>query len=160
MRVRAKSWFSLLVAAAVMPAAHAAPSSDFCKVLRAFVESVEPDEARTFIFRTSWGSNFKDAEAEKPAFFAKRCEHDGYEPAKKVCAYLVEHGSTEFTWINVKDTISCLSGKTKFDPALRLNSGEFRFSYGSEHRGAWIDISFQEDQEVGGMAFRLTADGY
>lgn len=158
MSLRNQSISLLLAAAIAVPGAHARPPADFCKALRAFVDSVQPNEERSFTFRTSWGSNFKDA--QEPALFAKRCEHDGYDPAKAVCAYLVEHGSTEFTWINVKDAISCLSRKTKFEPSLRVNSGDFSFTYGSEHRGALIDISFNEDPHIGGMAFKLAADGY
>jgi hypothetical protein len=144
--------------AALSPTALASPPSELCKVLRSFVDSVRPDETREFTFRTSWGENFKDT--TEPAFFAKRCVHDGYEPAKKVCDYLVEHGSTEFAGANVKDAISCLSKKTQFAPLMQLDSGAFSFSYGSDNRGALIDITLQQDAEVGGMAFRLEADGY
>lgn len=158
MKVRSNSLFSVFVAVALAPAAHAAPRPEFCKVLRAFVVSVQPDETREFTFRTSWGSNFKDA--IEPAILAKRCEHGGYAPAEVVCAYLMEHGSTEFAGVDVEDAVSCLSRKTKFDPTLSLDAADFSFSYGSEDRGALIDVTFQEDPVVGGMAFRLAADGY
>jgi hypothetical protein len=122
------------------------------------VASVQPDETREFTFRTSWGSNFKDD--PEPAIAAKRCEHGGYNPAKNVCTYLMEYGSTEFTGADVKDAVSCLSRKTKFDRRLSLYLASFHFSYGSDDRGALIDITFKEDPIVGGMAFRLVADGY
>jgi hypothetical protein len=138
--------------------AHASPPPDFCKVLRAFVASVQPDEAREFTFRTSWGTNFKDD--SEPAIGAKRCEHEGYGPAKDVCTYLMEHGSTEFTGADVKDAVSCLSRKTRFDRRLSLNLASFHFSYGSDNRGALVDITFKDDPIVGGMAFRMVADGY
>ena len=120
--------------------------------------SVQPGETREFIFRTSWGSNFKDA--AEPAIFAKRCESQGYAPAEKVCAYLMEYGLTEFSGENVKDAISCLSRKTRFDPRLSLNEADFDFTYGPENSGALIDVTFKEEPTVGGMAFRLVADGY
>lgn len=140
------------------PAAYASSEPDFCKVLRAFVDSVQPEQIREFTFRTSWGSNFKDA--TELALAAKRCIHNGYGPAEKVCAYLMEYGSTEFTGADVKEAVSCLSRKTKFDRRLNLNEALFSFSYGSENRGVLIDVSFKPDATVGGMAFRLVANGY
>ncbi|MBU2278885.1 MAG: hypothetical protein KKB45_08785, partial [Gammaproteobacteria bacterium] len=77
------------------PMAYAEQSSEFCDVLRSFVGSVKPDKVESFIFRTSWGANFKDA--SKEVLYAKRCEHGGYPAAKQVCAYLMEHASAEFT---------------------------------------------------------------
>lgn len=149
----------LFLAAIVWPSlVHASPPPEFCKLLRAFVASVQPDETREFTFRTSWGANFKDD--SQPAMGAKRCEHEGYDPAKNVCEYLMEHGSTEFTGVDVKDAVLCLSRKTRFDPRLSLNAADFSFSYGSDNRGALIDVTFNKDTVVGGMAFRLVADGY
>ena len=158
MNLRGSSIVLLVAAAAVMPAAYGAPATEFCEVLRSFVESVQPDEAREFTFRTSWGTNFKDT--EEPAIAAKRCDHQGYAPGESVCAYLMEHGSTEFSSVTVKEAISCLSRGTKFGTDLSLGEGAFSFSYGSEDRGALIDITLGEDPVIGGMVFRLAAEGY
>lgn len=106
---------ALLLTALCLPAASAAPPT-LCKALRRFAASVQPNEKREFTFRTSWGSNFTDAKDE--AFFAKRCTDAGYEPAKKVCDYLMNYGAVEFSNSNVEEAISCLS-KTKFDLSLR-----------------------------------------
>jgi hypothetical protein len=142
----------------IVPTAQASPTSEFCRALRAFVVSVQPDEIREFTFRTSWGANFKNA--AEPALSAKRCEHEDYAPAERVCAYLMDHGSTEFAGTNVKDAVSCLSHRTRFDSRLSLNEADFSLSYGSESRGATIDVTLKEDAEVGGMAFRVVAHGY
>lgn len=141
-----------------LPVAHAAPSPELCKALRTFVESVQPDESRAFALRTSWGRNFKDA--PEPALRAKRCEHGGYEPARKLCDYLMAHSSTEFAGANVKDAITCLSRKTRFAPMMELNNESFSFSYGNDNRGALIDVTLQPDEKMGGMTFELVADGY
>jgi len=141
-----------------LPAAHASPPPELCKALRAFIESIKPDEKREFTFHTSWGQNFKDA--PEPAIFAKRCEHGDYEPAKKVCDYLMKNGSAEFADANVKNAVSCLSSKTRFDPLMQVSKGAFSFSYGSNNRGALIDVTLQTDDKLGGMAFQLVADGY
>ena len=158
MKALSRSLFFVLASIAGTPVVQASPSPEFCRVLRAFVMSVQPNESREFTFRTSWGSNFKGA--AEPALFARRCEPHGYAPAEKVCAYLMESGSTEFSGENVKDTIACLSRKTRFDPRLSLNEANFDFNYGSESSGALINITFKEDPAVGGMALRLVADGY
>jgi hypothetical protein len=157
MKNSARSLAFFLLAAAV-PATHAAPSPELCKVLRSFVDSVKPDEQREFTLRTSWGMNFKDAPEQ--AFAAKRCEHNDYEPAMKVCEYLMENSAIEFAGVNVKDAITCLSKKTRFAPSMNLNYGSFSFQYGSDNQGALIDITLQYDEKIGGKAFRLAADGY
>ena len=144
--------------AAALPAVHASPPPELCKVLRSFVDSAKPDEQREFTLRTSWGENFKDAPEQARA--AKRCEHNDYEPAKKVCEYLMKSSSTEFSGVNVQDAITCLSKKTRFAPLMQLNYGSLSFSYGSDNRGALIDVTLQKDEKIGGMAFRLAADGY
>jgi hypothetical protein len=158
MKNSAKSIVLTAALAAFPPSAIASPPAELCAVLRSFVDSVQPKKKREFSFRTSWGENFKDT--AEPAFFAKRCVHDGYAPAERVCDHLMEQGSIEFAGSNVKAAISCLSRKTKFAPLMELQSGAFSFSYGSDHRGALVDITLQEDPVVGGMIFRLEADGY
>jgi len=127
-------------------------------VLRTFIESVQPDEAREFTFRTSWGTGFKDS--DNSVLFAKRCEHGGYSPAERVCAYLLKHGSTEFAGATVMAAISCLEPKTSFGNAVALNGGDFSFASGTDARGAQIGITFAKDPVVGGFAFRLVAKGY
>ncbi|WP_257387209.1 hypothetical protein [Tahibacter caeni] len=149
------AWLALIAAA---PTVHGAPPVELCKALRAFVASVRPGETREFTFRTAWGSNFDDA--AEPAISAKRCEHAGHAPAEKVCAYLMEHGSVEFSGRNVEASITCLSRDTRFDRALNLYSGAFSFGYGAGRHSAQIDVSFGADTEAGGMAFRLAAKVY
>jgi predicted HTH transcriptional regulator len=36
----------------------------------------------------------------------------------------------------------------------------FRFNYGTDNRGANVTVSFAEDERLGAMALRVTADGY
>lgn len=147
-----------LMASCIYPAVYAEQSTEFCDVLRSFVGSVKSDETKEFIFRTSWGSNFKDT--PETVLFAKRCEHGSYPAAKNVCAYLMEHASAEFADTAVKNAISCLSPGSSLDDQLTINSGSFSISYGTQDRGSIVDITFNEDSKVGGMAFKLVANGY
>jgi hypothetical protein len=129
-----------------------------CAPLREFVESVKPHQSKTIIFRTSWGAEFKDS--EEPSLAEKRCQHDGYDPAKLVCADLMAHGSTEFAGVNARRAVSCLSRETRFAPRLSVHLIAVSFVYGTPDRGSFVDISLTEDEVVGGMALTITAEGY
>ncbi len=146
------------MAACLYPRAYAGQSKEFCDVLRAFVGTVQPEETKELVFRTSWGSNFKDT--PEAVLSAKRCEHGSYPAAKNVCKYLIEHASVEFAADTVKNAISCLSPGNNFDDHFVINTGSFSISYGSQERGSIVEFMFNEDLEVGGMAFKLVAEGY
>lgn len=117
-----------------------------------------PDESRVLTFRTIWGDQFKDAVG--PAFAGKRCEHGGYAPGERVCTYLMEHGSMEFSEKTAKEAITCLCRGTQFGRGLELRSGSFTLRYGGDYRGADVDIAFAEDAEVGGMALKIEVEGF
>jgi hypothetical protein len=144
----------------IFPVSSLAKTDLLCAPLRAFVESVKPDQAQIFEFRTSWGSDFKDSDSTKSVIFAKRCNHFDYGPAKPVCAYLMEHGAIEFSDNNLKRIIMCLSPKTRFDSDLSVSSAVMSLTYGSDDRGALVSLDFAEDSQVGGMVLRVKADGY
>ncbi len=117
-----------------------------------------PNETRTLEFHTSWGGNFKDS-AER-AISAKRCNHFGYGPAESVCAYLIEHGATEFSGNNFKRAVMCLSPKTRLDSGLSVSGATMSLTYGSPDRGAHVSLEFSEDSQIGGMVLKLAADGF
>lgn len=150
----------IVVALALLSAqtAIAKERDPLCPPLRAFVQSVMPDESKTFEFRTSWGGNFKDS--KEPAIFAKRCNHFGYGPAQTVCAYLMEHGAIEFSDNNFKRAVMCLTPKTRLDPGLSVSGATISLGYGNDDRGAHVNLEFVEDTQVGDMVLRVAADGY
>lgn len=129
-----------------------------CKPLTDFITSVGPNETRVLKFHTTWGSNFNGS--DEPAFATKRCDHGGYEPARAVCGYLMEHGATEFSGSNAKSAIGCLSRKTRFAAGTELHSINFSLRFGSDDRGSLVDIAFQEDKELRGMVLSITVNGY
>lgn len=154
---------SLAFALACLPLqTAAAKDGPGCGPWRAFVASVQPGETRSLAFRTSWGSGFKDDEDPSGQFAmsAKRCEHHDYGPAKSVCAYLMEHGAVEFSDWNFKDAVTCLSGKTQLDPRLSFSTAAISLRYGTDDRGANVDLEFVEDSQDGGMVLKVTAAGY
>lgn len=91
---------------------------------------------------------------------AKRCEHHGYGPAKVVCSYLITNGATEFSDNNAKAAVECLSTKTQFAPLTQLNTLSISFQYGTETRGALVDVNYSQDKELGGMVLSVVAQGY
>ncbi len=109
------------------------------------------------MFYTSWGSGFN---GEEEAFFAKRCVHDAYVPAKAVCDSLMKNGAVEFAGHNATRAVSCLSTHTHFAKRIQLDRGTFSFNYGTDNRGANVTVSFMEDETLGAMALHVTADGY
>jgi hypothetical protein len=119
---------------------------------------VGPNDHREFAFHTVWGGNFNDS--PDPAVFAKRCDHDGYAPAKAVCDYLMQNGAVEFSGNNAKHALVCLSPRTRFAPGVSLDRGDFSLSYGSPVRGSNITVEFTQDKTLGGMVLRVAADGY
>ena len=133
-------------------------SDPLCPPLRAFVSSVDPNVTREFVFYTSWGSGFKGD--EEGSISKKQCVHANYPPAKAVCESLMNTGAVEFSGNNAKRAVSCLSKGTRFAPHMSLEQGSFSFSYGTDNRGALITVSFAEDEPLGAMALRVTADGY
>ena len=70
------------------------------------------------------------------------------------------HGLVEFAGHNAKDALQCLSPNTKLAPGVYLETGEFSFNVGTEYLGQNVTISFLDDQEIGGMVLKITADGY
>ncbi|ATS37131.1 MULTISPECIES: hypothetical protein [Xanthomonas] len=136
--------------------AHAAPPTELCNVLHAFVGEAQPGQIHSFTFHTSWGTNFK--QVEEQALSAKRCDHGGDPAEQAICAYLMKHGQTEFADMTVMDSISCLSSATTFDKSLRLHSVNLSFRSEGINRGATITVTFGEDTEHGGMVFRLQSE--
>ena len=132
-----------------------------CKPLRKFISSTRPNETHVLKFHTSWGANFKDEakDDDEFVFWAKRCEHGDYDPAKAVCDYLMEYGMTEFSGNNAKAAISCLS-KSRFATGMQINAISISITVGTENRGSLVDVEFAEDTSVGGMVLSITADGY
>ncbi len=72
----------------------------------------------------------------------------------------MKDSSTEFGNVNAMRAVVCISPDIHFPRYIEFEHGEFSLHYGTEERGASISISFEEDQQIGGMALRIVADGY
>jgi hypothetical protein len=144
-----------LVALAVSSPAMAA--NGLCKPLRAFAASVKPDEEHVIKFKTIWGGGFKGSDPD--TLSEKACDHNAYEPARAVCAYLMESGAVEFSGLNAMSAIECLSPRTRFAKG-RLHSIAYSVSFGTDDRGAQMDIDYSWDEQLGAMVLSIKANGY
>lgn len=144
----------------LLPTRARSETDALCAPLRKFAAAVGRDAHREIVFRTSWGGGFKDDPATSNSMSAKRCEHGGYDKAESVCEVLMKDSSTEFGNVNAMRSVVCISPDIHFPRYIEFEHGEFSLHYGTEERGASISISFEEDQQIGGMALRIVADGY
>jgi hypothetical protein len=136
-----------------------APKDPLCAPLQAFAASVRPNESKEFAFHTMWGGPFKD-DPSAQVMYQARCIHNGFEPGKAVCSYLLKHGQIEFSDIDAKHALECLSPTTRLGRQVGLDRGVFTLSYGTDRRGSHVKILYGEDAEIGGMVLRITAEGY
>lgn len=149
---------AIALIAQVFPARASDVKTDaLCEPLLAFVTAVQPDETRRLKFHTSWGRNFKDEATQ--AVWAKRCDHDGYVPAKAVCAYLLEHSSAEFAGYNLKRAMMCLSPEMNFG-ALSFKHAAISTHYGTEDRGSFVDFELMQNSGDGGTTLIISVNGY
>jgi hypothetical protein len=146
--------FPMVVLAATSPATAA---DGLCKPLRDFVGSVKPNETRVLKFHTIWGGGFNGSDQD--TMFEKACEHNEYQPARVLCAYLMENGAVEFAGENAKSVISCLSSKTHF-PGGILHGISYSLTFGTDNRGSHVNIEYSQGERFGGMVLSITADGY
>lgn len=155
---RQRRWIAAALLAAATPAT-ASPPDPLCAPLRAFVDSVGPEQTHTITFRTIWGSDFKDTHTDR-VYTAKRCDVEEYDPARPLCTTLLKEGATEFARNNVIRVIACLAPTTRFPPKFAILSGSFSLTTGTDDRGDTIDIEFGEDEKLGGNVLRIEVHGY
>lgn len=84
-----------------------------CAEIVRFANAVEPGTVARVTLCADWGPRC----ASGGAYFvySKRCEHGGYEPASRLCAYLLDHSSAEFPDNNFAGALACL-GKGVHEP--------------------------------------------
>jgi hypothetical protein len=95
-----------LVAGCATPDADtgALPDDPLCADLAEFARAAARDGgAREVAYATDWGG----AWTEEEVMYAVDCQHDGYEPGRKLCGYLMENTSIEFPEGNVRAVLAC-----------------------------------------------------
>jgi hypothetical protein len=148
---------SLIACVLALSSGRALAADDLCAPLREFAVSVKAGERRAVRFYTIWGSNFRDR--EQAVTGAKRCEFDGYEPARAVCVHLMKSGYIEFAGENAKQAIECFSRKNRFDIQTRVYAISVGIPVERTGGVSRIDIDLQKNEELGGMVLTITANG-
>ena len=93
-------------------------SDAMCAEISKFANSSTDRSVHKVDLINDWGGPISEEESRKQGEFTmyvKQCRHDDYNPGKGLCAYLMEHTSTEFPDNNVRRTLVCLN-----DPVSRL----------------------------------------
>lgn len=138
-------------------ASYAREADELCYALENFLTSLKPDETRVLTLRTFWGAR---EDSDHIVMGSKTCEHNDYEPGKRLCTYLMEHSSTEFAGHNAKRILNCLASTPGIGQDLNIHSGSFSTTFGSQDHGVLIDLDVLPDKEPGEMVLRLQADSY
>jgi hypothetical protein len=58
-----------------------------------------------------WGGLYCSSGPDEVAIACKACNHDAYGPGKRLCGYLMENTSTEFSGLNFIRVLRCLSDR-------------------------------------------------
>jgi len=151
----------LVVAMLVTPplCAEGAPAhKSLCTQLRAFARSVATGQTQSLEFHTVWGGDFKSVTSR--TLYEKQCIDHGYQPAKVVCKFLMQHGAVEFSGNNAKSAVSCLSSATRFASSMRLDGLDVSFPFCTSNRGSNITVSCGPATKMRGMVMAITARGY
>lgn len=100
--------------------AMSADGTDMCQQLVAFSKNLKGSESREVVLFSEWSA--------EPV---KACQHDPADAtASAFCAWLFDHTSTEFMEVNVRRTLSCLTGertRTKTPGSVVSMTGTLRF---------------------------------
>jgi hypothetical protein len=76
-----------------------------CQEIAAFANATRPGETHVVSLETAWGSS----NAHPDSLDSRDCTSGGYEPGARLCRYLVQHSSTEFSDNNFRAALACLS---------------------------------------------------
>lgn len=156
--MRSVKYLSYFVITLMLSHAAVAEDDELCPYLTNFFNSVKVDQVTSIELHTSWGSNFKGHDEDVIA--AKRCLHGDISSAKKACEYLMDNTSTEFAGVNFKRFLLCLSPKTNIATDIQFSHAVVSLYFGNDERGARLNLSLEEDDDIGGMVLRLKAKGY
>jgi hypothetical protein len=74
--------------------------------IASFANSLTDQSLHKVELINDWGGPLSEKE---DSIYFKRCEHGGFGPEKALCAYLMEHTSTEFPSNNVRRALVCLN---------------------------------------------------
>ena len=78
---------------------------ELCGQIVQFANGSVTNKEHSVQFTTDWGGVHS---LERDIFAEKRCEHEGFEPGKRLCDYLMENTSMEFAALNINRALRCI----------------------------------------------------
>ena len=144
------------------PAWTAARVDPLCAPMRTFLTAIKPDTSRVITLHSTWGGGFRrpDGTSDKGAMWAMQCENHDFKPARTLCLALLKTSSREFPGSTVVRLLACISPRTRLPTSTMINSVDLDMQFGSDNRGANINIKLGEDPKLGGSVLTVTADAY
>src|SRR6185312_13672436 len=68
-----------------------------CREIAEFANASSDGLLHKVQLMNDWGGRYCSAGPDEVAMACKACNHDAYAPGKRLCGYLMEHTSTEFS---------------------------------------------------------------
>jgi hypothetical protein len=92
-----------------------------CSEIAAFANASTDFDVHLVELTNDWGCNYQKQKGGEFAMACKTCTHGTYDPAKKLCSYLMENTSTEFPANNFRRALSCLDTQYYVSPNSRTS---------------------------------------
>ena len=130
---------------------------NLCREIADFANASLDTAIHSVELTNDWGCDFYKGEppdpGELPPFGCKGCVHGGYDPAKKLCSYLLANTSTEFPDLNFKSVLECLN--TQHHISLHSRTSVKRLSNRAiwsthaqgVHAGIFVGVEYSLDVE-------------
>ncbi|WAC62286.1 hypothetical protein OVA13_12915 [Pseudoxanthomonas sp. SL93] len=122
-----------------------------CTEMARFANATQLGTERSVELRTDWSN------------FSKSCAHDGYEPGKVFCQWLMSNTSTEFAHINIGRALACLDPSANYASTGRASpsylTGKVE-SYYAKHadENVRIEIEYAAGIEGECPTLKITAE--
>lgn len=122
-----------------------------CRQIADFANASEDGSPHEVRLITDWGGTSCSTPTEL-SIACKGCSHDAYPPGKQLCAYLLEHTSTEFSQMNFARVLSCLNigyAHLKNGPRLYALANRHIWSARADHvkHGISVGVEYQVPPE-------------
>lgn len=137
---------------------------ELCPTIAAFANAPSDGGNHTVRLTTDWGGLFAEPNgAGEQPMYAKSCEHNGYEPGRTLCAYLLENTSTEFAGINARRALRCIgvraSGSISPRDDDRLPASAKSKTVLGERVGSEVLVEFDQGSDSAPPTLSITAVG-
>ena len=130
-------------------------SDDMCAEIAKFANASTDRSVHTVDLINDWGGPISEEESRKQGdytMYVKQCRHGDYIPGKGLCAYLMEHTSTEFPGNNVRRALVCLNDSVSRPyTASRTQYTTMKFSSRTAmyvRSNVLVTVAYSEQEEV------------